>query len=158
MVGSPSKILKHLTRRMFMMLNKFQTVSTKTYRPCFTKVTLDPHALLLTLRSEPLIVTDCIHNKIGKFLVTVLEVDGNKAKQLIPNTLKQWGRLHISNGGDLIHAHSYHKLCPDGWDASFIWVRKLDSICRLNHYSLLLSMSFWLIGMQAKGTHQWSWS
>jgi hypothetical protein len=120
---------------MLTMLSSSWIVSNIIYPFCITNIISDPCALLLTPRSEPLVVTDQIRTKIGKFLATTLEIDGNQAKRLIPNTLKQWGRVRISNGGDLIHVHGYHKLHLDGRDASFVRVREpqfhLRSVCSL---------------------------
>jgi hypothetical protein len=48
--------------------------------------------------------------------------------EIIPGQLKQWGRIRIVGGGDLIHARGYHKLRPDGRDASFIRVRVCISL------------------------------
>jgi hypothetical protein len=48
--------------------------------------------------------------------------------EIIPVQLKQWGRIRIVGGGDLIHARGYHKLRPDGRDASFIRVSMCISL------------------------------
>ncbi|KAF8688032.1 Transposase family tnp2, partial [Rhizoctonia solani] len=79
------------------------------------------HILLLTPRSEPLIITPLLRNKINKYLATAFGVTISKkvSNEIIPGQLKQWGRIRIM-GGDLIHARGYHKLRPDGRDASFI--------------------------------------
>lgn len=82
----------------------------------------DPRALLLTPRAESLPVTPELKRKIAKFLATTLEVNGNEAKKYIPETLKQWGRLQISDGGDMVHARGYHKLREDTRDSSFVRV------------------------------------
>ncbi|KAB5587477.1 Transposase domain containing protein [Ceratobasidium theobromae] len=79
-----------------------------------------PCALLLTPKTHLLEVTPPMRRKITKFLATAFEVDGRHAQTLIPSSLKQWGRLQISNGGDLIQAHGYHQLRSDGRDSSFV--------------------------------------
>jgi hypothetical protein len=83
---------------------------------------IDPTRLLLTPRSEQLVVTPQIMNKIAKHLATVYRITVPVAKTFIPESLKQWGRMQISGGGDLIHARGYHKLRSDGRDASFVRV------------------------------------
>ncbi|KAF8679883.1 Transposase family tnp2 [Rhizoctonia solani] len=84
------------------------------------------HILLLTPRSEPLIITPLLRNKINKYLATAFGVTISKkvSNEIIPGQLKQWGRIRIM-GGDLIHARGYHKLRPDGRDASFIRYEQL---------------------------------
>ena len=83
---------------------------------------LDPGLLLLTPHTESLAITTELANKIAKHLSTVYNVTIPVAKSLIPTSLKQWGRMRIGGGGDLIHARGYHKLRSDGRDASFIRV------------------------------------
>lgn len=82
----------------------------------------DPRVLLLTPHGTLLTVTPQLRIKIAAYLVTAFGVQVRDVKKLIPNTLKQWGRLQISAGGDLIHARGYHKLRSDGRDASFVRV------------------------------------
>ncbi|CCO34284.1 hypothetical protein BN14_08379 [Rhizoctonia solani AG-1 IB] len=80
------------------------------------------HILLLTPRSESLITTPSLRNKINKYIATAFGVTMNKkvSSEIVPDQLKQWGRIRIIGGGDLIHARGYHKLRPDGRNASFI--------------------------------------
>jgi hypothetical protein len=89
----------------------------------YANIFLDPGRLLLTPSSIPLTVTTQIRNKIIKYLVTAFCVPAATSKQFIPPTLKQWGRMRITGGGDLIQARGYHKLRMDGRDASFVRVR-----------------------------------
>ncbi|KAF8597128.1 hypothetical protein BDV93DRAFT_513593 [Ceratobasidium sp. AG-I] len=79
-----------------------------------------PGLLLLTPHTESLVVNTEIANKIAKHLSTIYGVTIPVAKSFIPDSLKQWGRVCIGNGGDLIHARGYHKLRSDGRDASFV--------------------------------------
>ncbi|KEP46611.1 transposase family Tnp2 protein [Rhizoctonia solani 123E] len=91
------------------------------------------HILLLTPRSQPLVVTKALRGQINKYLATAFKVKINKekSKDIIPESLKQWGRMRITGGGDLIHARGYHKLRSDGRDASF--VRYEQMVDRLAH-------------------------
>ncbi|KEP45625.1 putative transposase domain protein [Rhizoctonia solani 123E] len=81
-----------------------------------------PDQLFLTPRSEQLVVTPQLRAQIGKYLATAFGVKISKklAQELIPNSLQQWGRMRIIDGGDLIQARGYHKLRWDGRDASFV--------------------------------------
>ncbi|CAE6454695.1 unnamed protein product [Rhizoctonia solani] len=78
--------------------------------------------LFLTPRSERLTVTPELRTQIGKYLATTFGIRVSKrlAEKLIPDSLRQWGRMRIKDGGDLIHARGYHKLRWDGRDASFV--------------------------------------
>ena len=58
-----------------------------------------------------------------KYLGTAFGMPNAPSKTIIPAALQQWARMRISGGGDLIQARGYHKLCMDGRDASFVWVR-----------------------------------
>lgn len=93
-----------------------------------------------------------MRRKITKFLATAFEVDGRHAQTLIPSSLKQWGRLQISNGGDLIQARGYHQLRSDGRDSSFVRVRNL--ILRQFIANFRVSMNYWLTSMPAAEMHQ----
>jgi hypothetical protein len=87
-----------------------------------TYIYADPGLMLLTPFSEPLVITTQLRNKIIKYLATAFRIPAATSKRFIPSTLKQWGRMRIAGGGDLIHARGYHKLRIDGRDASFIRV------------------------------------
>jgi hypothetical protein len=56
----------------------------------------DPRARLLTPRGEVLQVTPQLRIKIAAYLATTFGVPACELKDLIPNTVKQWGRLLIS--------------------------------------------------------------
>ncbi|CCO35605.1 hypothetical protein BN14_09723 [Rhizoctonia solani AG-1 IB] len=81
-----------------------------------------PNQLFLTPRSERLTITPELRAQIGKYLATTFGIRVSKrlAKELIPESLRQWGRMRIKDGGDLIQARGYHKLRWDGRDASFV--------------------------------------
>ncbi|KAF8674983.1 Transposase family tnp2 [Rhizoctonia solani] len=81
-----------------------------------------PNRIFLTPRAEALTVTPELRAQISKYLATTYEVRIGKklALELIPDTLQQWGRMRITQGGDLIQARGYHKLRWDGRDASFV--------------------------------------
>lgn len=83
---------------------------------------VDPGRLLLTPHSERLFVSDQLRTKIAAHLATVYRVTTSAARKFIPSSVKQWGRMRISGGGDLIQARGYHKLRPDERDASFVRV------------------------------------
>jgi hypothetical protein len=91
--------------------------STHTYI-----IQLDPTILLLSPRADHLSVTSQLRRKIVKYLCTAFGVSGSVAGKFVPEHLRQWGRIRMTGGGDLIHARGYHKLHPDGRDASFVWV------------------------------------
>lgn len=91
------------------------------WRTC-TDIYLDPGLSLLTPHTDPLVVAPELATKIAKHLSTVYKVTASVAKSFIPDSLKQWGRVRIGGGGDLIHARGYHKLRSDGRDASFVRV------------------------------------
>jgi hypothetical protein len=82
----------------------------------------DPTILLLTPRTERLVVTTQLRNKITKYLATTFSIRGQGIHDYIPESLQQWGRVRMTGGGDLIHARGYHTLRPDGRDASFVRV------------------------------------
>jgi hypothetical protein len=69
-------------------------------------------------------VTPELRTQIGKYLATTFDIRVNKrlGKELIPESLRQWGRMRIKDGGDLIQARGYHKLRWDGRDASYVRV------------------------------------
>ena len=116
-----------------------------SYKLMITPFT-DEDILLLTPRSEPLVVTNSLRNQINKFLATIYKVRINKdiSAEIIPNALKQWGRMRITGGGDLIHARGYHKLRSDGRDASFVKVR-ISLLLFLLPTNMPDSTSRWLI-------------
>lgn len=91
---------------------------------------LDPTILLLSPHTERLAVTPQLKNKIIKYLATAFPVRGNIVRNYIPESLEQWGRMRMTNGGDLIHARGYHTLRPDGRDASFV---RVSTFCPLKH-------------------------
>ena len=106
---------------------------------CYRSILISPidtDILLLTPRSEPLIVTKTLRGQINKYLATAFNVkmDKKASKKIIPETLKQWGRMRITNGGDLIHARGYHKLRSDGRDASFV---RVSNMSILFHYLII---------------------
>lgn len=88
---------------------------------------LDPTLLLLEPRADRLTVTPQLRRKIQKYLCTAFGVTGAVANEHIPTSVSQWGRVRNTGGGDLIHARGYHKLRPDGRDASFVRVRSIVS-------------------------------
>jgi hypothetical protein len=96
-------------------------------------VSLDGGFLLLTPSSKTLILTLQLKNQIVKYLATAFGIPARTSKDFIPSALKQWGRMRITGGGDLIQARGYHKLLLDSRDASFIRVRKLH----INYYNYL---------------------
>ncbi|QRW24315.1 Transposase family tnp2 [Rhizoctonia solani] len=81
-----------------------------------------PNRIFLTPWAEALTVTPELRAQISKYLATTYEVRIGKklALELIPDTLQQWGRMRITQGGNLIQARGYHKLRWDGRDASFV--------------------------------------
>jgi hypothetical protein len=105
-------------------------------------LSLDPRALLLTPRNSMLDVTPPILTKIAAYLATFLGVRASEAKEQIPRQLKQWGRLQISNGGDLIQARGFHKLRSDGRDSSYVRVSPPSPPHILHKLIRQTSMSF----------------
>ena len=105
---------------------------------------LDPRAHLLTPREEPLQVTVQLRTKIAAYLATAFGVRARDTYAIIPSTLKQWGRVLISGGGDLIHARGHHSLRSDGRDASFVRVssnfinQPTSTLTHLLQYELLV--------------------
>ncbi|CAE6477612.1 unnamed protein product [Rhizoctonia solani] len=89
--------------------------------------------LLLTPRTEQLVVTVPLRNQINKYLATAfgVKINNKASEEIVPASLKQWGRMRITDGGDLVHARGYHKLRPDGRDASFVRYQLL--VDRLAH-------------------------
>jgi hypothetical protein len=87
----------------------------------------DPHALLLTPHSKDLEVTLQLRCKIIQYLTTAFGVHSHEAEDVIPNCLEQWGRLQIANGGDEVQACKYHKLQPDGRDATCVQVSTINA-------------------------------
>jgi hypothetical protein len=57
-----------------------------------------------------------------KYLATAFRMPAATSKTVVPPTLKQWARMRVTGGGDLIQARGYHKLRMDGRDASFVRV------------------------------------
>ena len=55
-------------------------------------------------------------------LATWFDVSSWVAKKIIPEVIKQWGKLHRLEGGDIMHAHKIVSRCRDGQDASFVHV------------------------------------
>lgn len=90
-------------------------------RALLTSHYLDPNALLLTPRNQ-FEVDASLRRKIIKYLATSFNADVKDIKLLVPASLRQWGRVLIKGGGDLIHARACHTLRPDGRDASFVRV------------------------------------
>ncbi|CAE6442787.1 unnamed protein product [Rhizoctonia solani] len=85
-----------------------------------TRVRGYPLTSLFGPQSEALTVDRHLRRQIVRYLTTCFEIRSEAAEVLIPNELKQWGRLRIGNGGDDVHARGYHKLRQDGRDASFV--------------------------------------
>ncbi|KAB5591793.1 hypothetical protein CTheo_4785 [Ceratobasidium theobromae] len=79
-----------------------------------------PNVLLLGPSALPLTLTTQLRNQIAKYLGTAFKIHARESRQFIPSKLKQWGRIRITGGGDLIQARGYHKLRMDGRDASFV--------------------------------------
>ncbi|CUA74795.1 hypothetical protein RSOLAG22IIIB_11487 [Rhizoctonia solani] len=79
-----------------------------------------PLAFLLSPHSTRLHVDRHLRRQIVRYLTTCFEILSEAAEVLIPGELEQWGRLRVGNGGDEVHARSYHELRPDGRDAAFV--------------------------------------
>ncbi|KAF8596715.1 hypothetical protein BDV93DRAFT_480008, partial [Ceratobasidium sp. AG-I] len=90
-----------------------------------------PTILLLSPHSDRLTVTPQLRRKVIKHLCTAFRVTGAVAGEYVPESVRQWGRIRMTGGGDLIHARGYHKLRPDGRDASFVRYELL--VDRLTH-------------------------
>jgi hypothetical protein len=65
-------------------------------------------------------VTDSLRKKITAYLATTFRVDAKAAKECVPDSLPQWGRIQIANGGEVMHARGYHELRSNTHDASFV--------------------------------------
>ncbi|EUC62864.1 transposase family Tnp2 protein [Rhizoctonia solani AG-3 Rhs1AP] len=76
--------------------------------------------LLLTPHSKMLKVSRTLRRHIIRYLTTSFGVNSHDIEDLIPEELEQWGRFRIDHGGDEFQARGYHKLRPDGRDASFV--------------------------------------
>ncbi|KAF8666953.1 Transposase family tnp2 [Rhizoctonia solani] len=76
--------------------------------------------LLLTPNSKMLKVSNLLRLHITRYLTTSFDVNSHDIEDLIPAELEQWGRFQIDHGGDEFQARGYHKLRPDGRDASFV--------------------------------------
>ncbi|TBU31203.1 hypothetical protein BD311DRAFT_786599 [Dichomitus squalens] len=70
--------------------------------------------------SEVRAITKSQQTNIARHLSTRYGIALSVARRVIPMTLEHWGKLRISNGGDLIHAHHVVKRPRDGRDASFV--------------------------------------
>jgi len=47
-------------------------------------------------------------------LATQFDVLSWVTKKIIPEVIKQWGKLHRLEGGDIMHAHKIVSQCRDG--------------------------------------------
>ncbi|KAF8605879.1 hypothetical protein BDV93DRAFT_437887 [Ceratobasidium sp. AG-I] len=102
------------------ILSRQTQTSSLLYLMTFAHIYIDPDRLLLAPSGTKLAVTKQLKNQIMKYLGTAFRMPNATAKTIIPATLKQWARMRITGGGDLIQARGYHKLRMDGRDASFV--------------------------------------
>ena len=79
----------------------------------------------MTPHSKKLKVSNLLRLHIIRYLTTSFDVLSHNIGHLIPTELEQWGRFRIDKGGDEFQARGYHKLRPDGRDASFVRVGAL---------------------------------
>jgi len=69
-------------------------------------------------------------------LATQFDVLSQVAKKIIPEVIKQWGKLRRLEGGDIMHMHKIVSQHRDGQDASFVHVCDFFFWKILNFYLL----------------------